>query len=86
MERIFPGNARVGPDAALRRRPLPGSARVSRVGFGVSPKQAFEKSARETRATNPETAGWQPALPGFRKSALNSATVGRAQFCFAQRT
>jgi hypothetical protein len=83
MEPIFPGNARVGPDAALRRRPLPGSARVSRVGFGVSPKQAFEKSAtpnafglanaRDARATQ-------------SKSALNSATVGRAQFCFAQPT
>ena len=41
-------------------RLIPGSARVSRVGFGVSPKQSFEKvrdredaiaSARDARAT-----------------------------------
>jgi vitamin B12 transporter len=39
---------------------LPGSARVSRVGFGVSPKRSFEKSAMARRLRQPARRGRSP--------------------------
>jgi vitamin B12 transporter len=68
----------------MRNRPLcfvqdcPGSTRVSRVGFGVSPKQSFEKSAiarrnrqHARRVRYPER--WRASLPGLLLLSFASA-------------
>jgi len=51
-----------GPNSGERR--LPGSARVSRVGFGVSPKRSLK--VRETETVSP--ARETRALPGSLRS------------------
>ena len=60
----------------IARAIIPGSARVSRAGFGVSPKQSSPGSAGSLPGCRqlaehdfvgklPTNAGWQPALPGI---------------------
>jgi len=57
---------------------MPGSARVSRVGFGVSPKRSFtEKSAiARTRSPTRETR----ALPGKMETASGKCRAERAEY------
>jgi len=67
----------------IARAIIPGSARVSRAGFGVSPKQSSPGSAGSLPAVFgslpntilvgklPTSAGWQPALPKPERSHPN---------------